>query len=336
MNQKQFFEKIKEVTGIIKDAELKVKIAQLLGISESGAYKKLNSITQLTLDEMSTICVKLNLKLDLFDAKNKEAEYPFTFYCDDLVIPPYTYEQWASNILNHSLHLNKFRNDYHVWSYQSNISYFHLLPFRHLLYFKLYAWNRSSWHIPSDNKFNISEFNSNHALNSLVDKIYDHYVSYESIEIWHVDFLNGLLNQIKYYYQLNIFKNKEDLLYIIKDIRKLIAHLNDTAEKGFKKVFGQKDYGSSLEVYLNYTHTSSSLMFIKSSHFKMIYNQFLHPNFIRSSDNHVCDFAENWLKKIKHQSELISETGELTRNKFFNLLSSKVDNLEKEINVDLT
>jgi len=78
-------------------------------------------------------------------------------------------------------------------------------------------------------------------------------------------------------------------------------------------------------------HTSSSLMFIKSSQFKLIYNQFLHPNFTRSSDKNVCDFSEEWIKKIIMQSELISETGELARNTFFCNLSEKVSVLESEL-----
>lgn len=331
MDQSHFFQIVKEKLDLSKEAELKIKIAHILGISESGAYKKINSHTQLTLEEMNMICKYLNLEFDFLESKPSLESLPFLFYCDDLVVPPNTYEQWASNILNHSLHLDRMREDYKVWSYQSEISYFHLLPFRSLLFFKLYTWNRSSWNIPSNTKFKLSEFQINHALNSLLDKINNHYVNYSTIEIWHVDFINGMLNQIKYYHQLNIFDNKDDLHLVIKDVRKLIAHLKSISKEGLKKVFGKKKSNSSISVYLNYTHRSSSLMYIKTPELKMIYNLFLHPNYIRSSNEHVCAYVDSWIEKIIAQSELISKSGELSRIKFFNQLEEKVSILEQEI-----
>lgn len=331
MDQSKFFEEVKRILNIDNEGKLKIQIAKLLGISESGAYKKIKGITQLTINEVNDICSRLNLKLGIVEGNNSGLNHPFLFYCDDLIAPPPTYEQWASNILNHSLKLNEFRSTYKVWSYQSEISYFHLLPFRYLLYFKLYAWNRSSWKIPTGDKFNTSEFRKNHALNSLLDEIYGHYVSYESIEIWHVSFLNEILSQIKYFYQLNIFASQEDLKLIFNDLRKLINHLKEISDVGYKRSFGKKKNYSSVSIYLNYTHTSSSLMFIKAPQFKIIYNLFLHPNYIRTSDKNVCNYTEHWIDKIITQSELISGAGELSRNKFFENLNIQVSNLEKEL-----
>jgi len=333
MDQRKFFAKIKHILAIQKDAEFRTKVAQMLDISESGAYKKISSITQLTLEETNKICRQLNLKLEFATGDRTTTNHPFVFYCDDLVTPLGTYEQWAANIYNHSLQLNKFKPDYQVWSYQSEISYFHLLPFRHLLYFKLYAWNRSSWQIPIREKFNASEFKKNHALNSLLDNINKHFVEYNSIEIWHVDFINAMLSQIKYFYLLDIFENKEDLVQLIAELKKMILHLKDISESGHKKHYGKNKNEASFGVYLNYTHTSSSLMFIKTPQFKMIYNLFLHPNYIRTLNQNVCEYTEQWINKIISQSELISSSGELARNNFFQLLNEKVENLEIEINL---
>lgn len=330
MDQGQFFAEIRRILSVETEGVFKAEIAELLDISESGAYKKISGITQLSIKEANQICNRLNLKISISEGQNSGVKHPFLFYCDDLILPPSTYEQWASNILNHSLQLNQFRPHYQVWSYQSEISYFHLLPFRNLLYFKLYAWNRSSWKIPTKEKFSISEFENNHALNALTQQIYEHFVSYESIEIWHVDLLNGMLSQIKYYYQLGIFEKGEDLKLLFKDIKNLIKHLEGIAKSGCKRRVGKKETHSKVDVYLNYTHTSSSIIFIKAPNFKMIYNLFLHPNYIRTQDKDVCDFTEQWVDKIISQSELISRSGELARSIFFKNLSEKVSTLEDQ------
>ena len=331
MNQRHFFEEIRRIINVQKESVFKSRIADLLEISESGAYKKINGITQLSVDEADKICKQLNLKFSLLEGQGGGLKHPFLFYCDDLIAPPPTYEQWASNILNHSIQLNKYRSTYKIWSYQSEISYFHMMPFRNLLYFKLYAWNRSSWQIPSDSKFSISEFETNYALNSLIHQIHEHFVSYESKEIWHVDFFNDLLNQIKYYNQLGIFERQNDLKLLFKDLRNLIRHLDKIAQGGFKKALGKKEDFSAVDIYLNYTHTSSSIMFIKAPDFKMIYNLFLHPNYIRTQDKDVCDYTERWINKIISQSELISGTGELARSHFIKGLDDKVNSLENDL-----
>jgi hypothetical protein len=335
MKQVAFFSQIRQKLAIEKTSAFKTKISQMLGITESGAYKKINGITQLTLSEMNQICELMGIEMSFIENDQKDAvNHPFVFHCDDLIVSPQTYEQWASNILNHSLLLDRFKPDYKVISFQSEISYFHLLPFKSLLFFKLYAWNRSSWKIPSPKKFSLTEFRKNYALNSLLDKAYEHYVSYKSIEIWHIDFIDGVLSQLKYYYQLNIFENKDDLLSIVKEIKKLVLHLEGISREGKKKIFGKKESNSPIDIFINYTHTSSSVMYIESSQFRMIYNLFLHPNYIRSQDEYVCDYTEQWLNKTIGQSELISGSGELIRENFFRDITEKIVNLENELNIN--
>ena len=193
------------------------------------------------------------------------------------------------------------------------------------------AWNRSSWNIPSQPKFSIKAFSNNYALNSLVDKINEHHVSYESIEIWHINFLDGILNQIKYFHQLKMFDHQDDLNLILEDLKRLVGHLEDICVIGKKRIFGKRGSYESSQIFLNYTHTSSSVMFIKSSQFKMIYNLFLHPNYIRTSDDNVCGYTEHWMNKVIQQSELISGSGEITRNGLFEYLKTKISDLEIEL-----
>lgn len=158
-------------------------------------------------------------------------------------------------------------------------------------------------------------------------------MSYNSTEIWHVDFLNGILSQVKYYYQLGIFESADDVLYVLDDIKKLINHLKTSTANGSKHSFGKPDSRSDLNIYLNYTHTSSSVTFIEAGNFRMIYNQFLHPNFIRSSDENVCDYTERWFDKIVDQSTKISKAGELVRGTFFSTLLQNVHDLEIELGI---
>lgn len=320
MKQEDFFIAIQESADYKGESLLIKMVSQSLKISESGAYKKVKGITKLTLAEASRLAEHCGVQLDIRQRSSNTANHPFTFYCDDLVTPPSSYEQWASNILNHSRLLDKLRSDYKVWSYQSQLSYFHIQPFRHLLYLKLYAWNRSSWDIPTREKFSISDFTRNYALNSVLDKVIEHHVSYDETAIWQIDMLNGIFSQIKYFHQLGIFDHKEDLQMVIRDLYKLIDHLEAIAQSGRKQIFGKKGAHGKLEVYLNYTQSSPNIIYIKAPQFRMVYNQYLIPNYVRTSNDDICDYADKWISKIINQSVLISSSGEVARSGFFSQL----------------
>lgn len=335
MDQLDFFKQVQKSTRIESDTEFKHLISKILNISLSGAYKKIKCITHLTLLEMTNICKYLNININLSETNNEVQNHPFIFHCDDLVSPPKTYEQWAANILNHAYALEKLKPDYQVYSYQHEISYFHLMPFYNLLYFKLFAWNRSSWFAGTNKKLDLSRFRSNHALNSILDKINQHYINYDSTEIWHVDFLGGILNQIKYFHQLDIFESQEDLKEIIKDLKKLVSHLRIICETGSKRDFAKPENKGKIKIFLNYTHSSSSITHIKSSKTNIIYHQFLHPNYIRSSNKEVCTYTEQWLNKVEESSSLISRSDEVLRKQFFDQIIHNVVALEKEVNINL-
>jgi len=147
--------------------------------------------------------------------------------------------KWAKNILAHSETMDRFRDDYKVYSFSDEVPVFHLLPFHHLLSFKLFVWNRSNWNIQQYGAtYDFSYFDRDAELKSTVAEINDHFISYESIDIWGRDFLTATLNQLRYYTKLGAFTRPEDPMLILADIRKMINHLRATAKAGAKMRYG--------------------------------------------------------------------------------------------------
>ena len=107
MDQLRFFKEVRKLLNSQKDSVAEDFISKSLKISNSGAYKKLKGITKLSIDEAHTLCDTLGISINLNATKNETIHYPYIFHCDDIVTPPATYEQWAANILNHSLLLDK-------------------------------------------------------------------------------------------------------------------------------------------------------------------------------------------------------------------------------------
>jgi len=329
MNQRMFFTFLKNQIKTDTNDALKKKVAKVLDISESGAYKKINAITQLTINEMNNICEYFDLSLGISNKTNDN--HPYIFYGDDIADPPQKYEQWAKTIYAHSMFLDRLKPDYKVWSYQSQITYFHLMSFRTLFYFKLFTWNRTSWSINDSDRFTSQSFYRNNELNTNLDAIINHYNTYKTTEVWHVDFLDGLLNQILYFNELGLFYSKIDLEDTIKDLKKLVSHLEQVAKKGKKKIFGKQGEGEKVDIYLNTTHNSSNVIFINAPQYQIMYNLFLHPNYVRSTDDIICNYTRKWIDRLISQSTLISATNEIERTKFFQRLLSKISQLEQSL-----
>lgn len=313
-----FFQQLSERLHL--DAkEVKAAVANALGISESGAYKKLQGITKLTMDEAEVIARRFGFAFDiaLHDANPDHPTY--AFMSDDIIRPPSGYMEWTSNILNHSIELEHHHKQhaYTFTSFQRDISFMHLFSFRPLLYFKLYVWSRTAWHRPIAPFFDLEYFRRDQALNTLLRQIERQAITYESREIWHVDFLQALLLEIDYYRRIGIFRSVDVVAELYASVDKLIQHLEQQSIAGCKSIFGKPEQGAALDLYVNRTHHSGNLIYITSAKNSITYTTFLEPNMIRSADPNVCAFSKSWLDQALAQSQQISATGESERIAFF-------------------
>ena len=111
----------------------------------------------------------------------------------------------------------------------------------------------------------------------------------------------------------------------------MINHLKSTAKAGAKMRFGSKEKHAKMDIYLNYTHTSPELIFIQSGKNRVIYSSYLSPNYLRTTDERICDYTNSWMEKAIAQSSLISKVGEVDRENVFNFLNSILDDMEDKL-----
>ena len=124
---------------------------------------------------------------------------------------------------------------------------------------------------------------------------------------------------------LGAFKNTDDFFQLLKELYKLVDHLEGISKLGKKKSFGKPNNYSNLDIYINQTHSSNNLIFIEKGEYKITYGAFLNPNFIRTNDSSVCSYTDKWLSRALSQSVLISNSGERDRNIFFESLRKQLD-----------
>ena len=64
---------------------------------------------------------------------------------------------------------------------------------------------------------------------------------------------------------------------------------------------------------------------------RVIYSSYLSPNYLRTTDERICDYTNSWMEKAIAQSSLISKVGEVDRENVFNFLNSIIDDMEDKL-----
>jgi len=170
--QVSFFDYLYDRGGYKRTDQFAEEVANALHISRSGAYKKIRAISKLSFDESMQVCRHFGISLDQYLDSFGMEKKSYAFQSDDIVKPITSYLQWAKNFLAHSESMDRFREDYKVYSFSDEVPVFHLLPFHHLLSFKLFVWNRSNWNIQQYGAtYDFSHFDRDAELKSTVAEI---------------------------------------------------------------------------------------------------------------------------------------------------------------------
>lgn len=330
-SQKEFFNFIKAT--LREDVKLVDEVSKALKITNSGAYKKINGDSNLKFNELTVLCQYFNVSFDEYahgTPTSISSSYPF--YSDALKFKPESYHEYWSNILEHLDRLSDLEGLDAVYL-TNELPFFYYLQFPNLLYFKMYVWNRTSWHIPRTNQFYDKElFDSDRELHKTREDLIATYNAYSSTEIWNPDMLRVTMLQLLYYVRAGVFKDDNDVLLILEDFNKLVVYLNEVAQKGKKLAFGKNNEDAKdLHIYLNELSISAEIIYIKANDFSLVYKKYDTPNYIRTDDVRVCNHMDTLLDEIIDRSALISKRGQRDRELFFANIYAAVDRFEASI-----
>jgi hypothetical protein len=325
--QEQLFEYIQELTP--KRSPLVNDLMTILNLSKSGAYKKLNGESNLSLDDTIKLSRHYGFSIDQFVADRHNA---IPFFVDAIRSQPKSYDGYLRNI---NKHFEFIRGCKHVEvCYVTNeVPVFHYLQFPLLFYFKLFVWNHTSWQMPGrPHRFSLREFTNDSTLNELIKSMLREYYGYDGMEMWNIRFLDITLDQIKYYAHSGIFENKEDIHSIFREVEKMSRHLKKMAEVGFKfNLERPEEKLGTLTVHMNELVASTNIIFVVADNFNYVFTTYDPPNFIRSADDRFSTYTENFINNTKKHSLLISGAGERERERTFRLITKKIERAKQEL-----
>jgi len=325
--QVSFIARIREV--IPPSHSLVDELADVLGISNDSAYRRIRGETSLTIDEVSLLCAHYKLTFDVFGS-NMGGSVTFSYH--HLRNDIEKFETYLRNIRDDLKKIRSTEKKELIFAAE-DVPIFHHFRFPLLSAFKLFYWNKSILNAPAleGKPFDPELIPANFI--ELVREIYDLYLDVPSIEVWSDDTLNSTLKQIEYYSESGSFKSKEQALQICTDVEHMIRDIQRQAEHSCK--FTGESVPPGREN--NYTLYNSELMIgnncilvtIGSS--KAVYLSHNTFNSMVTINPSFCEETERWLRNLVKKSIPISGVSEKQRYKYFKQLFDKVEGVKKKI-----
>lgn len=315
--QEMFIKHLKQV--VPPHVSLVDDIADLLKISNDSAYRRLRNETELSLDETYRICKHYRISVDsVFSSKGDSVTCNYIKLTDSAE----NFESYLTSLLTQLQRLSKSENSKIVYAAEE-IPIFHSFYSKELAAFKVFYWQRSVLNVPEyqTRKFDWDSIPEKQL--ELTSAIHDTYLKIPSIEIWTDETIQTTIKQIEYYFDSGAFKEKEDAIRVLQELKKMMQAINDYAEHEHKSdklapaiSFGL--YNSDLVIGTNCIHVNAGGTVFSYISFNTL-------NSLTTGNQEFCEEIEHWMKNLIKKSTLISGIAEKQRFQFFSKAYKAID-----------
>lgn len=297
-------------------------LMQLFNVRKDAVYRRLRCETMLTPDEMTLLAKTYNISLDSYVFGKTDALF-FTF--NPFIRKVKGIEDFLEGIHQDVAQLNRLP-DVHIYNAWAEIPFFFYMFFPKLFSFKMYVYGRTIWQI---DYLQNRPFDFDILATPVIQKAKEILTLYRNIpttELWSLNIMDNTLNQIEYHANSSGFKNAKDALVLCQEMTELANHMEAMAVHAKKFALGVKPEGSSggaFTMYHNEMIYTNNTIFVSSSVGRAIYTTYGNPNFLKTTDERMCDYTAEWFDSVVSKSlDMQNERG---RQYFFDRLRKRID-----------
>jgi len=304
------------------------ELSELLNISYDSAYRRIRGEKELSMEELKTICLHYQISVDaLFNFKSNHVIF------NSLAIGEngFDIEKWLQSLLMAIKQIHAAREREIIYA-AKDIPVFYYFEFPEIAAFKIYFWNKTL--IPA------SGYENQKLTLDPPDGIYEtgkqlltHYIKIPTTEIWSEETISSVLRQIEYCYVSGFFANTADVYRLCDVLREWLYHVRAQAECGSQFRHGSPCEGieNSYKLFNNEVLVSDNTILVNTDGHKTSYNTYNVINQLITTNPVFCDQIEKSLRNLMTKSAMISGTSAKERNRFFNILLEKVNQLQLRI-----
>ncbi len=326
-------QKIKEC--LPKNISFVDELGDVLKISNDSAYRRIRGQTDLTIEEITSLCKHFKFSFDSFINNSNNNFVSFSHH--QLSSHVSSFNEYLESIKNDLDQVMKFpENERQVIYAAEDIPVFQNFAHPYLTAFKIFYWNKSILNAEGyeDKKFETAHIDKK--LLELAKDIYDCYSKINSIEIWSDDTANSTIKQIEFYWDSGAFNSKEDALLVCEELRLMFARISKQAELNIKFDINNKPASTekNYELYHSDVMIGNNCVMTKMGTMKGAYISYHTFNAMLTTNASFCNETDLWLKNLIRKSNLISGVAEKQRYRYFkhinDMLKKLVVKIEKE------
>jgi hypothetical protein len=305
------------------------ELGQLLNLAKDPIYRRLRGETFLSPSELTLLARRYGISLDaLVNAEGENVLCQFSAF--------------SNPVRDFSQYLEGFNADFeqirrmpgaHLFYASAELPVFTYNFFPELIAFKLYLWGRTTWNFDWLRQRPFSLDLITQPVLRLSQESLQHYLSLNSTELWTVQLMDNTLAQIEYHVYSGGFADPQEAIILVNKLIEWAAHMKSVVAAGRKFNIGEKpEHGlGELHVHYNEMVYTNITAHIRSDVGRMAYCAFCTPNFLKSTDAKLCDYAEDWFHNILSKSIPLSKGSEKERDWYFRELGQKIERRKQRI-----
>lgn len=325
--QKELFERVKLL--LPPNVSMVHAVSEILGLSYDSTYRRIRGEKFLGIDEFVKLASSFGLSIDNLCMPDNQF---ITFDHHAMDPTNFRFKDWVATILNDLIRIKEAPTKHILYSAKDPPIY-HYFVIPEIVAFKEFIWEKSVFQFPDyiDKQFT---FDSIHPetleKGRLISKVA---TKIPTTEIWNENTLLLTMRQIEYYWIAGLFKSKDDVLNLLDKVEKWIMHLRNQAQLGYKFMLDEPEEGieNSYTLYETELIHNDNLIIATVADKKVTYIAVNSLNLLRTTNQNYGDNVSEFLNNLISRSNLISQSGEKERNRFFNKHLYLLEELRKRI-----
>ena len=322
--QQQLFRHIKET--LPPHLSLVDELCQLLDLSSDSVYRRIRGEKPVTLTELKVICEHYRLSLDQLLSLNNES---VLFQAPGILNPSIPFATHMQGMLEQFKYFNSFKQrEIFYLCKDAPFWYFYLFP--GIAAFKTFFWMKTINNEPglATTTFSLEEHGF-HECFAIGQQILEEHSVMNTVELWNLESIHSTINQIAYYREAGIFRSQKDLLAVVDSFVQMLDHVQAQAVKGAKFMPGATAVGhkGSIQFYVNELILGNNTILLNLDNKRLSMVTYSVFSYLITQDERFATKAFDTFNTLLGRSSLVSRSGEKERNRFFNTLRDKVNQL---------
>ncbi len=324
--QDRIFEKIKQL--LPANTSFVDELAIALDISNDSAYRRIRGEKLLSIEELLKLGTAYHISFDSL-LQNNIDNVSFNYRSINGNI---SFEAYFNSILDNMKMVASFEKKELIYV-AKDIPLVQYFEYSQITAFKLFFWYKT---ILGDIRFEEDRYEPTLIPNSIFEtgrQIRGAYLKIPSIEIWNKESIDSTLNQIEFYYDSGFFSDLKLLESIFDELKHLVLQVKSDATKGYKTslVYPSTKDKENYKLYYNEITIGDNTIFFDLGDRKIANITHNVLNILTTSNPEFCNETHKTLKNIIKKSDLISVVSEKQRNKFFNVILQKIEDLRLKL-----